>query len=133
MFGFATDYFVLIAAGFFGALQIVAARNKLCGLSFFSDRKKGYLVGAAIAVSSFIWFFGTGSRNIEGHITGVQGSQQFALFLAGVTTSIFVTAVIASLIHRKSRPSPGSPRYGLELIRETTYFRAFMRYFGKQD
>ena len=133
MFGLATDYFVLIAAGFFGILQIVATRNSLRGLSFFSDRKKGYLFGAAIAISSFVWFFGTGSRNIEGHITGVQGAQQFELFLAGVCSSICATAIIASVVHWKSKPSSQSPRYGLELIRETTYLRAFLRYFKRQD
>jgi len=132
VFSFATDYFVLIAAAFFGVLQIVATRNRLLGLSFFSNRKKGYLFGAAVAISSFIWFFGTGNRNIEGHITGVQGSQQFELFLAGVSTSIFATAIIASVVHWKFKPSPQSPRYGLELIRETTYFRAFLRLFKRQ-
>ena len=120
---------MLIAAAFFGVLQIVATCNRLRGLSLFSDRKKGYLFGVAIAISSFVWFFGTGNRNIEGHITGVQGTQQFALFLAGVCTGICATAIIASIVHWKSKPSPKSPRYGLELIRETTYLRAFLRLF----
>jgi hypothetical protein len=132
VFSFATDYFVLIAAAFFGVLQIVAARNNLRGLSLFPNKKLGYLAGTAIAVSSFVWFFASGKRNIEGHITGVQGSQQFGLFLAGVSTSIAVTAIIASVVNWKAKPHPDSPRYGLDLIRETTFLRTFLRYFKKQ-
>jgi hypothetical protein len=83
----AIDYFLLIVVGFFGVLQVVASHSGLYGLRLFSNRTKGYVVGVAIAASAFAWFFATGNRNIEGHITGVQGSEQFGLFLAGVCMS----------------------------------------------
>jgi hypothetical protein len=133
MFGMAIDYFLLIVAGFFGLLQIVAARNGLFGLRLFSDKKKGYVAGAAITIGAFAWFFSSGNRNIEGHITGVQGAQQFVLFLAGTTVSIFLTAIIVSARHLKSKSNNQNQEPGLEQIRNTTYLKAFVRYFDKKD
>ena len=124
----AIDYFLLIVVGFFGVLQVVASHSDLYGLRLFSGRIKGYVVGAAITVSAFVWFFASGKRNVEGHITGVQGSEQFGLFLAGISVSIFVTALVVSIRHLKSKPKSLNPGYGLEQIRQATYLQAFLRY-----
>jgi hypothetical protein len=130
MLKFALSYYVMIAGAFCGLLQVVAAHSGIRGLAFL-DRKFGYVFGSAVAVASFIWFFASGNRNIEGHITRVQGAEQFLLFMAGAGTSFVVTAVIASIVHRKARQAASGPRWGLDVIRETSYFQAFKRYFRK--
>lgn len=127
----ARDYLLLIAWGFCGVLQVVACNSGLHGLCLFSDRKKGYLIGSAITAGAFVWFFASGNRNIEGHITGVQGAQQFGLFLAGVTLSIAITACIVSVLNVTSAPKAQGPEYGLEQIRKTTYLQAFLGYFRR--
>jgi hypothetical protein len=131
MFGMAVDYFVLVSAGFFGIIQIVAGSNSLRGLRIFSGRKLSYFFGTVVTAAAFFWFFATGSRNIEGHITGVQGAEQFELFLAGTLSSLFFTALLVSLLNLKSRPEDQSRELGMEKIRSITYLQAFLRYFKR--
>ncbi len=129
----AVDYLVLIIWGFFGVLQIIASYSGLYGLRLFSNRWKGYLVGVIIAISAFIGFFATGNRTIEGHITGVQGAEQFGLILAGVSISIFFTAVLVSVLHVREKPKLSQPGYSLEQIRIATYLQAFLRNMKKKN
>jgi hypothetical protein len=133
MFSMAIDYFLLIVIGFFGILQIVASRNGLYGLRLFADKRKGYVLGTILFTGAFVWFFGSGNRNIEGHITGVQGVQQFELVLAGTVVSILVTAIIVSIQHLKTKPRNKSQEFGLEQIREITYLQAFARYLKSKE
>ena len=133
MFSMALDYFLLIVVGFFGILQIVATKNGLYGLRIFADKRKGYVLGTAVFLGAFIWFFGSGNRNIEGHITGVQGLQQFELVLAGTVASILSTAIIVSVLHLKTKSQNKSQEFGLEQIREITYLQAFARYLKSKD
>lgn len=132
MFGMAIDYFLLIVVGFFGILQMVAAWSGLYGLRLFASKKIGYIAGGLITAGAFIWFFASGNRNIEGHITGVQGVQQFELFIAGSVVSIILTAIIVSLQHLKSKIPNSKLEYGLEQIRHMTYLAAFSRYFKRK-
>jgi hypothetical protein len=129
----ALDYFLLIVVGFFGILQIVAARNSLYGLRLFSDKKIGYVAGGIITTGAFVWFFLSGNRNIEGHLTGVQGAQQFELFLAGASASMLLSALIVSIRHLKSKSKNSSRGRGLEQIRQVTYLQAFVAYLKGRD
>jgi hypothetical protein len=133
MFLMAVDYLVLITWGFSGVLQIVASHSSLYGLRLFSDRWKGYLTGIIIFVSAFLWFFGTGNRTIEGHLTGVQGTEQVGLILAGVAVSIFITALSVSILHLKTKPKPSETGYSLEQIRSSTYLQAFLHHMKRKN
>jgi hypothetical protein len=123
----AIDYFVLIIWGFGGILQIAAAYSGLYGLRFFSAKWKGYLVGSIMAVSAFVWFFSSGNRFLEGHVTGVQGAEQFELILAGVVMSTVVTAILVSILHVRSKSNLANSGHTLEQIRNATYLQAVLR------
>jgi hypothetical protein len=129
----ARDYFLLIAWGFFGILQIAASYSGLYGLRLFSVRWQGYLFGLVFAAAAFVWFYASGNRTIEGHITGVQGAEQFELILAGVASSVFVTAALVSLLRLKSRAPAGKPGISLEQLRSQTYLQAALRRWRVQD
>jgi len=129
----AFDYFLLIMWGFCGVLQVAAAYNDLYGLRLFANRWKGYLAGTIIAISAFIWFFATGNRIVEGHITGVQGAEQVGLILAGVVVSIVITALSVSILHLRSKPKITKPGYGLEQIRNATFLQALLCIIKRKD
>jgi hypothetical protein len=118
--------------GFFGVLQVAASYSNLYGLRLFPRRWQGYLTGIIIAVSAFLWFFASGNRAIEGHITGVQGTEQFALILAGVAASIVITALVVSLLHLKSKPKLAKSSYGLEQICNATFLQLFLLYVKRK-
>jgi hypothetical protein len=129
----AFDYFLLIMWGFCGVLQVTAAYNELYGLRIFAKRWKGYFAGTVITVSAFIWFFTSGNRTIEGHITGVQGAEQVGLILAGVVVSIVITALSVSILHQRSKPKLIKPGYGLEQIRNATFLQALFCIIKRKD
>lgn len=127
------DYFLLIMWGFCGILQIAASYSGLYGLRLFSKPLKGYLAGIIITISAFIWFFTSDNRTIEGHITGVQGTQQFELILAGVAASIFITALCVSILHIRSKSKPANQERGLEQIRNMTFLQILLRRLKPND
>jgi hypothetical protein len=128
----AVDYFILITWGFFGVLQIVASYSGLHGLRLFPSRRIGYLAGIIIAASAFAWFFETGNRTMEGHLTGIQGAQQFGLILAGVVVSFSVTVLAVSILHIRSKSRLLQLGDGLEQIRDITYLQMLIRYLRRR-
>ena len=129
----AIDYFLLITWGFWGILQISATYSGLFGLRVFPGHWRGYLAGAVITISSFIWFFATGNRNIEGHITGVQGAEQFELIFAGVAVSTVATALLVSILHLREEPGRLTSGYTLEQVRHATYLQILVHYLKRKQ
>jgi hypothetical protein len=132
MISMAVAYFILIGWGFFGILQIAASHSQLYGLQLFPSGWKGYLAGTIITAAAFVWFFASGNRTIEGHITGVQGAEQFELILAGVGTGIALTALLVSVLRLKSKPGSKPAGYSLEQVRKMTYFEIILKYFKRK-
>ena len=127
---FKVDYFILIAAAFFGALQVVASMNGLKGLRLLPGRLVGVVLGLVIVSGSFAGFFAGANRAVEGHITQVQGAEQFYLFLLGVCAAIAFTAALVSLL-RLGGPRGRTAVFGLDALREQTYLQAWIGLFRR--
>ncbi len=132
MFSFAVDYAILVAVAFLGILQIVAARNQLKGLSFFSNKRLAYVFGVVVATAAVLWFFWSDNRNVEGKISNVEGAEQFWLFLVAVVSSVAVTLLLASIINRRTPPSTSTPRWGIDPLRTSTYIQLLCRVFKRR-
>jgi len=128
----AVEYFFLIFISCCGVLQFVAARRKLRGLSFFQRTISGYLFAVLAIAGAFCWFFISDNR----HVPGLEGSEVFALFIAGSLASFIFTASISSVINRKLRLSMGqdnpSEEPGLDSLKRMTYFQAIAGYFRRK-
>ncbi len=129
----ALEYFLLVAAGSLGTIQIAAACAGLKGLSFFKKPLAGYIFGALVIIGAFWWFFATGDRNTPSKI---QGMQQLELFLAGAIAAYIITVAVSSLLkYRLSLQATASrsreqtnlgkrTNPGMELLKETTLLGA---------
>jgi len=124
----ASDYFLLVFGGALGLIQVVAAWSGLRGMLFVADWRAGYAIGAAMLVGTFTWFVLTGDPKVPGDTGGVQGSEQFGLFLAGTASATLVTVVVASVtqVRRVVRGEPVETRTdsrgdGLDRLREATW------------
>lgn len=128
----AVEYFFLIFISCCGVLQFVAARRKLRGLSFFQRAISGYLFAVLAIVGAFCWFFIVKNRCVP----GLEGSEVFALFIAGSLASFIFTASLSSVINRKLRLSMGednpSEEPGLDSLKRMTYFQAIAGYFRRK-
>ncbi len=124
----ALDYFLLVAVGSLGTIQIAAAYAGLKGLSFFRRPLAGYIFGALVTAGAFSWFFAIGNRSAPSKI---EGAQQLELFLAGAIAAYIITAAISSLIkyrlsfqetapHGREQTNPR----GIETLKETTLLGA---------
>ena len=133
MSSMAIAYFILIAWGFFGVLQIAASHSRLYGLQLFPAGWKGYSAGSIITAGAFLWFFASGNRTIEGHISGVQGAEQFELILGGVVAAIAFTAILVSLLRIKSKAVKETSGFSLEQVRKMTYFEIVMKLIRRND
>jgi hypothetical protein len=128
----AVEYFFLVLICCCGVLQFVAARWNLSGISFFKKTTFGYLFAALAIGGAFSWFFTIENRAQP----GLEGTQVFALFIAGSLASFLVTASISAVIKRKlhlsmeQRNPEEEP--GLDYLRRMTYFQAIARHFRKK-
>ena len=93
----AAHYFFLAFLAILGVLQLVAARHKLTGLSLRGSRNPalGYLLGAALTVGAFVWFFAT---TPEVFVPGLAGSELVILFgAAGICALTFTLSASSAL------------------------------------
>lgn len=94
------NYFLLAFVTIVGALQFVAARHRLVGLTLIGRARKptwGYLLAIVLIVVAFVWFFvGTWE---EVFIPGLAGSELAVLFgIAGICAMAF-TLLASSILH----------------------------------
>jgi len=83
-----------------GALQILAARHRLVGLSLLGGRSPlgNYLLGSTLLLFSYGWFFGT--RGYEIFSPGPAASE-FAFFLGLAFMAALLTALLISNLTRR--------------------------------
>lgn len=123
----ALEYFLLVAVGCLGTIQIGAAYAGLKGLSFFKKPLAGYIFGALVIIGAFCWFFALGNRSSPSEI---QGAQQVGIFLAGATAAYIITTAVSSLLkYRLSLQGTAShcreqTKSGIETLKETTLLGA---------
>jgi len=126
----ATNYFLLAFVTTVGALQFVAARHRLIGLSFIEVARKhiwGYLLAGALIVGAFAWFF---AATPEVFVPGLAGSELAILFGAAGICALTFTLLVSSILQggqrreRSDLKAEGHLRYqpvSLQLLRGTLY------------
>ena len=107
------DYFLFVFLAFLGVLQIIASRSGLIGLRFLRRPTRGYILGLAVVIGAFCWFFASEERNIRDSL--LKGSEQFGI--AALTISSLIQAGIT-----QPRGEPLDKR-GIEIFREMTFFQ----------
>lgn len=120
----ALEYSLFVFIACLGVLQIVAARNRLKGLSLFPKPFWSYLFAVLALLFAFGWFFLPRSRYYPPILGGVE---QFSLFSLSALLALAFTLACASVLKGNNpTPPPNSPD-GLEVLQNLTYFQALRR------
>ena len=101
----AISYFLLAFVTIMGALQFVAARHRLIGLTWIGSAKKpvwGYLLAMVLIMAAFVWFF-VATPGI--FIPGLAGTELTILFgtagICAVAFTLLVSSVFYGIQHRE--------------------------------
>ena len=128
---FALHYSIFSFVACCGGLQIAAWYNHLDGLLFVTNRLIGGLLGVALAVGAFLWFFLSRERNVPDTEDGLGGSLMFALFLAAATFATVFTLGLSSLVNSMRSHQPPDDVDGVEALRTTTFGTALRASFRR--
>ena len=96
----AINYFLLAFVTIVGALQFVAARHGLIGLTWIGSAKKpvwGYLLAMVLIVGGFVCFFVATWEEV--FIPGLAGSELVLLFGAAMVCALAFTLFVSSVFH----------------------------------
>ena len=127
MFTFTTDYYLCVLIATIGVLQIAASIGKIRGLLIFKSPFIARGCGFALSAAAFIWFFSTGTRNMNDYEGGLDANAQALFFFYGAFSAVIVTFVVASIVNRRMA-GPRAPRdAGLDAVRDTNYAKALAR------
>ena len=119
------DYVLFVFFGALGVLQLAFARSRTQGMLFVRrSPRASALLGAALVVAAFTWFFVTGPRNIPDTAGGLDGNVQALFFFTGGAGALVTTALLSSLINYRWGHDTPSPTSGLSALEGTTYMRA---------
>ena len=121
---FILDYYLLVLLAAGGVFQVAAARARYRGLLIIPHRGASYVLGLAMVVVGFAWFFLSEPRNVPDSTLGLDGNQQFGYFFAGSGTALFLTLIVTSMRHRRARLQGGNAPPGLEALREASHYTA---------
>jgi hypothetical protein len=125
----ALEYFGLVFVAVLGVLQVVAAYNRLRGVSFFRRRVYSYLFAVLTMGSALAGLFTWNWRNPIGII---QGGEQFVLFILALIMALALTLVVSSLLYKRCLQKNYVQHDGLELLREKTIFQVVRQRFGRR-
>ena len=110
---------------------MAAAYRSLRGLLFVPNRTTAFLLGLAVLLAGFIWFYLSEPRNISDTEGGIDGNQSSALFAGGAGAAVLMTLLLSSLVNwslgrseRGGGEAPSEP--GLDALTHTNYLRAFV-------
>jgi hypothetical protein len=121
---FIADYFSLAVLGTIGAIQVAATFSKLDGLLFIRHYTIARLIGLAIVVSAFVWFFSTGDRNLNDHEGGMDSNGQALYFFLGAAVGTLATLAVSSIINFRMKHDDLDPRAGLDALKHTNHLQA---------
>ena len=127
MFSFATDYYICVLVATIGVLQIAFSIGEIRGLLIFKSPLLARTVGAVLAVSAFVWFFGSGARNLNDFQGGLDANTQALFFFFGAFTAVIVTFAVASVVNFRMIGPDAAPGAGLDAVKETSYATALLR------
>jgi hypothetical protein len=107
----AINYFLLAFITIVGALQFVAARHRLSGLSLFMGRARkpiwGYLLAGVLIVGAFVWFF---VATPEVLVPGLAGSELAFIFGAAEICALAFTLLTSSALHGFQHRERSNPK-----------------------
>ncbi|MEK7814823.1 MAG: hypothetical protein AAB291_02780 [Chloroflexota bacterium] len=124
---FILDYFILVFWASCGVFQLAAAYNGIRGLLLLQDRRLSVLLGLALIVGAFAWFFLSTPRNMPDSGPGMNGNEQFGYFFAGSGAGLAFTLLVSSLCNRELGRGRLSLPPGMDALRESNYLRALYR------
>ena len=127
MFTFATDYYLCVLVATIGVLQIACSIGGIRGLLVFKSPLVARTVGLVLAVSAFVWFFGSGTRNLNDYQGGLDANTQALFFFFGAFTGVIVTFAVASVVNIHMMGPDAEPGAGLDAVRDTAYATALVR------
>jgi hypothetical protein len=127
MFSFATDYYICVLVATIGVLQIAFSIGRIRGLLVFKSPLVARTVGAVLVVSAFVWFFGTGARNLNDFQGGLDANGQALFFFFGAFTGVIVSFTVASVVNIRMMGPDAEPEAGLDAVRDTGYATALAR------
>ena len=116
-----------------GVLQIIASWSGLKGLSFFRYPITGYLVGTAMILGAFIWFFGP-NRHYAPNPTAQMG-EQFVFSAGGVLIAILITLLVSSVLKFRVLeydPVSCEEERGVEVFKTATLFHVIRNELGRK-
>ena len=124
MFTFATDYFILVFVASIGVIQVAASMSNLDGLLILKPPVVARILGFAIIIGAFIFFFSTAERNINDYEGGLDANEQALFFFLGVLAGGAFTFLVSSLVNIRMNGGEPSPEGGMDALKETNYLRA---------
>ena len=95
----AINYFLLAFVTIVGALQFIAARHRLAGLTLVGSARRpvwSYLLATVLIVVAFVWFF---VATPEVFIPGLAGSELAFLFGTAGICALALTLLASSILH----------------------------------
>ena len=130
MFTFATDYFILVFVASMGVIQIAASVGRLDGLLLVKAPLVARILGLALVVAPFIWFFTSGERNINDYQGGLDANTQALFFFFGAGVGLVATLLLSSLVNARMSGGEPSPESGMDVLKRTNYVRALALSLG---
>lgn len=121
------DYLILAFLSCTGSLQIAATWSGFRGLLFFPNLYLSGLIGLGLSIAGFCWFFRSGPMHLPDTSGGLAGVQQFILFVTGAVGSLTFTLISTSLLNGRVLRFEDDKSDGLDLLKDTVYFRKFVR------
>jgi len=123
----AWQYLVFIFIACCGVLQAAAAYSGLKGLMLIPRRLPSFVLGLALVVGAFIWFFSADNRAPPAGWPVLEGAQQVLVFGVAASLAVGSTALVTSLLRRRTDKQPNPRQEGLEALREQGYLQAVSR------
>ena len=129
---FTFDYVVFVFGSAVGVLQFAFARAGLSGLLFLRPWPRlTQVLGAAVVVGVFTWYFGSEPRNLPDTGAGLDATNQVWLFASATAAAVAVTFLLTSMVNHRwgqdhgwDREADAWPPAGVGWLRRTTAARA---------
>jgi hypothetical protein len=130
---FVAQYCAYVFIATVGVLQLIAARRRLRGISFFRSKRWGYAFGAVAIVGAFTWFFGFTGLNLTKPTFDTP--PQLIWLTLSVVCGTLVTLGISSLINKRmaqpDKEDAAQEEDGIEVLKRKSYWKAIARYFDR--
>jgi hypothetical protein len=130
---FVAEYCAYIIIATIGVMQLIAARWGLRGISFFHNKKWGYIFGIVAISGAFIWFFGFTGLNLKEPTFDTP--PQLLWLAVSVVSALLVTFGISSIVNRHLTSGTDSDKAqddGIEALKQKTYWQSISRFFNKR-